>query len=136
MATGYRSLQILKPDAGAVTQTLGASTSGTSAPFIIGYQGSLNIRIEVVVDSSTAGAGVSAALQHAPFRDGNNADWATVKSVAVTSVGSRTVFTILCNVEVTADQGFMPLRPHGRVLLTTGAGSAAVISDIRVIQGW
>lgn len=138
MATGYRSLQVLKPDPAQQTRTLaaGLTDSAISAPFIVGYQGSKNIRIEVVVDTATAGGGISASFQHAPFRDQNNTDWATVKSVSVTTVAARTVFTILCNVEVTADQGFMPLRPHGRVVITTGAGAAAVISDVRVIQGW
>lgn len=134
MAVGYKTEPVLLK--GAI-QTLGASVTAraVSNPFKITYEGSRNLRVDVVVDSATAGSGVTVVLQDAPFRSDVATDWQTKKSATVSTTASRTIVSITINVEVTGDQTYCPLRPHGRIVATTGAGDALVISDIRVMQG-
>ncbi len=57
-------------------------------------------------------------------------------TISVAAINAAALMHITLNVEVTADQPYMPLRPHGRVVATTGAGDSVTISDIRLIQGW
>lgn len=131
MNGGYESRKVL---ASGAPQTVGASATDQpiSAEFKISAAGSCRIRIDLIASALTVGAGVTAKLQHATFVNADGtATWTDTKTASLTTTGLATI-TVL--VEVAGDQGFCPLRPNGRVVLTTGAGSSATISDIRVMQ--
>ena len=105
--------------------------SQTNAPisltFSVSKAGSLNILVAIQCSSVTAGAGITAKLQSSV----TGADWLDGNSVSVTGNGW---FYIRMNIEVSADQAKLPLADLGRVVLTTGAGSAATIDAVYVVQ--
>lgn len=109
-----------------------ASNQVISKPIQLTYRGSLNLRVDVKVSSVTAGAGISAKLQMRSI----NEDWADLAganaTVAITGAG---MFSMRQNVEVAADQPNMPLKKQIRVLITTGAGSAVTVDEVRASQG-
>ena len=82
--------------------------------------------IKITAASVTAGAGITAKLQSAI--DNTFVD---AKTVSVTGNGD---FYIKLNNAVSADQAFLPLLSVGRVVVTTGAGSALTITDVQVVM--
>ena len=63
----------------------------------------------------------------------------SVAQSSFTDAGSGTITvtavqwaTVALNVEVAGDQAVMPLRPMGRVAVTTGAGQTVQVVDVRV----
>jgi hypothetical protein len=108
---------------------IGASQTNTpiSLTFSVSKAGSLNILVAIQCSAVTAGAGITAKLQSSV----TGADWLDGNSVSVTGNGW---FYIRMNIEVSADQAKLPLADLGRVVLTTGAGSAATIDAVYVVQ--
>lgn len=89
--------------------------------------GSLNFVVKIVASGVTVVGSITAKLQTAI--DGSYVD---SKTVTIAANGS---FYIKLNVEVTADQTFLPLLSSGRVVITTtNAGDAAVIGSISTLQ--
>jgi hypothetical protein len=131
----YRPYPILLE---AKTQTVSASTTATvSNPFVITSAGATRgLRVDILVDVATAAAGITAKLQHAVTETATNyADVDAVQSrVSITTVASPTWFSILLSAADPDDGPVLPLRPHGRVVVTTGVGDSVTISDIRVTQ--
>lgn len=116
-----------------VNQVVGASAtnSAVSREFPVSAKGSLNILIGLKCASVTAGAGITAKLQSS-ILGGAEADWIDGNTVSIT--GNGWVY-IRMNVQVTGDQGKLPLADVGRLVLTTGAGSAATVTEAYVCQG-
>lgn len=108
---------------------VGASTTNTpiSKTFTITHGGSTNIVIAIKASSVTAGAGITAKL-----RTGIGANTPVdSKTVSITADG---IAYIKLNVNISADQTHLPLLSIGEVVLTTGAGSAATIDAVWVLQ--
>lgn len=108
--------------------TLGASVSNTpvSREFPIYSGGALNLVVAIDTSTTTVGAGITAKLQTA-IGDG----WEDSKTVAVTTDDR---YYIKLQTTATADQTFLPLLSKGRVVVTTGAGSAVTIDAVYVLQ--
>lgn len=95
--------------------------------FPITAGGSLNCVLKVKASAATVAGSITAKLQTAI---GN--DWVDSKTVAITASGS---FYIKLNVEVTADQTFLPLLNKGRVVVTnTNAGDTSTITSVEILQ--
>jgi hypothetical protein len=85
------------------------------------------------VGAVTVASGVSAKLQTCSGQDSSNHDmWVDAKLVAVTTTG---VVSLSLNVEVVADQVYMPLRPKGRIVVSTGSGDSVGFISIKTMQG-
>lgn len=135
MSNGYFQEAVLKNGTAVV---VGASATDTviSNEFHITTSGSKHLRIIVVADSVTAGAGITWELdQWLGLDEDGNDEWATVgapKTVAITGDG---VTTMMWNSDVAADAAYLPLTNKCRVTVTTGVGSAVTIEAVRVLQG-
>ena len=114
-------------------QVVGASiTNGAiSREFPISAKGSLNLLVGLKCASVTAGAGITAKLQSS-ILGGADADWIDGNTVAIT--GNGWVY-IRMNIQVSGDQAKLPLADVGRLVLTTGAGSAATVTEAYICQG-
>lgn len=98
-----------------------------SSEFTITEGGSLNLVIKITAASVTVVGGITAKLQTAI-----GSDWVDSKTVAIAATGS---VYLKFNVEVTADQTYLPLLSKGRIVITTtNAGDAATISAVNVLQ--
>jgi len=111
--------------------TVGASQTlaQVSNEFRINPEGSLHFRIDVEVSAATVATGISLILQTTSGNDA--ASWVTAKSTTVTTTGLVSQSYV---VEVAADQTYLPLRPKGKLLCTTGAGDSVTLSSIRIMQ--
>jgi len=136
---------------GLVSQNLLAGDDGVSASIIFGAsktavqvgrifqvtaKGSLNMRVDLVADTVTAGAGITWKLQSSSGVDKDGADnwidFGAPTTVAITTAAST---TLALNVQdTTSDEGYLPLRPKGRIVITTGAGSTVTVEQLRVTQ--
>lgn len=114
-------------------QVVGASAtnSAVSREFPISAKGSLNILVGLKFASVTAGGGITAKLQSSILGNAE-ADWLDGNTVSVTGNGW---FYIRMNVQVTGDQAKLPLADVGRLVLTTGVGSAATVTEAYICQG-
>jgi hypothetical protein len=128
---GYRPYEKLlsgKP------QVVGASATKqiVSEEFAITSGGALHLRIDVAALSVTAGAGITYTLQHSSGVDQLGVEyWLDAKSASITADG---VVSLTFLVELAADQTYLPLCPKGRIVVTTGAGSAVTINSVRVVE--
>lgn len=100
--------------------------------FPISYMGSKNIRVKVKVSAITVAAAIDFKLQH--IDDAVSGTWLSQSksAVSLTATGDK---YLTFNVEVAGDQADLPLMPHGRIVVTTGAGDSVSISSIKVMQG-
>jgi hypothetical protein len=108
---------------------IGASVTNVaiSEEFSIYAGGAMNgLVLKLKCAGVTAGAGITAKLQSAI-----NGDYVDSKTVAITANGD---FYITLHAEKAADQTYFPLLASGRVVITTGAGSAVTISSIYLLQ--
>jgi hypothetical protein len=114
-------------------QVLGASVTARSVSneFRISHAGSLNLLVGIKCTGLTAGAGITAKLQSS-FYGQTGADWVDGNSVSLTGNGW---FYIRMNVQTSADQAKLPLGDVGRIVVTSGAGSAVTVSELLVLQG-
>lgn len=125
MSSGYTSENVLKS---TTAGTVGASATNQelTKPFFNAHWDSLYQVIDVHVTASTVAVGITAKLQDS--QDGIN--WFDKKTVAITAVVTETAFTIKLLPDVAGDQTYLPLRPIGRVVITSGAGDSATVSKI------
>ena len=116
-----------------VNQTVGASATdrAISREFPVSAKGALNILVALKCASVTAGAGITAKLQSSVL-GGTETDWIDGNTVAVT--GNGWVY-IRMNIQASGDQTKLPLADVGRLVLTTGAGSAATVTEAYICQG-
>lgn len=108
--------------------TLGASVSNSvvSKEFRITAGGAAKLVLALKASSVTAGAGITAKLQTAM----NSYTWVDSKTVSVTGNGE---FYIKLLAENSSDQTYLPLLSKGRLVVTTGAGSAITIDSCYVL---
>lgn len=108
---------------------VGASATNTpiSKTFTITSGGSTSLVVAIKASSVTAGAGITAKLRTGI---GNNTP-VDSKTAAITADG---IVLIKLNINIAADQTHLPLLSIGEVVLTTGAGSAATIDAVWVLQ--
>ncbi len=123
---------------GGASQTVGASATDTpvSAPFNITARSSLEgLRVDLAVSSATATTGITAKLQHS-YDGGTTWDDvdATIAKVAVTTTASALRFSIPLNARDSTDSPVFPLRPLGRVVVSSGLSDTVTITDVRVTQ--
>lgn len=113
----------------APSNTISGIVSGqvVSSEFTITEGGSLNLVVKITAAAVTVVGGITAKLQTAI-----GSDWVDSKTVAIAATGS---VYLKFNVEVTADQTYLPLLSKGRIVITTtNAGDAATISAVNVLQ--
>lgn len=118
------------------SRTLGASVSDITVtdPFdLLGHGREMAVVLKV--SGVTAGAGITASLWTGYLADNTTSApifRATAdKSVSITGNG---VFEILLNPEVAGDVAKMPLGYHGKVTVTTGAGSAVTVDEVHIVE--
>lgn len=94
--------------------------------FPITAEGSRNFVAKITASSTAIVGTVTAKLQTAI-----GSDWVDSKTVVITADGN---FYIKLNVEVTADQTFLPLLSAGRIVITsTNAGDAGTFA-VNILQ--
>jgi hypothetical protein len=91
--------------------------------------GALYMVVDIVVSGVTVGSGITAILQSSS--DGFTTQAVDAKSVAITADG---IYSIRLLANDSADWTYLPLRSSMRVVVTTGAGSALTVNEVRVIQ--
>lgn len=125
MSNGWSGKDIQISD----VQSLAASQSNQviSKEFPITAGGSKNLVVKLKVSAATVAAGITAKLQTSL-----NDDWVDSKTVAVTAGAND--WYIKLNVEVTADQTYLPLLNKGRLVISSGAGDSATLGAISVLQ--
>jgi len=135
MANGYFSENMLLKSGGV---TLGASVTAeqVSKLFHITAQGALNLRVDVVCDTVTAGAGITWKLQTSSGVNKDGAqDWQDFGAPTTVNVAAAGSTSLALNVQdVTNDEAYLPLRPLARIVMTTGAGSKVTVERISVMQ--
>lgn len=98
-----------------------------SRPFPITAGGSKNFVLKIKTSAATVVGTITAKLQTA-LGD----DWVDSKTVVIAASGN---VYIKLNVEVTADQTFLPLLAKGRVVLTTtNAGDSITLTSVETLQ--
>lgn len=103
------------------------TNSPITVEFPIYSGGALNMVLKIKAAGVTVVGAITAKLQTAL-----GADWVDSKTVSVTATGD---FYIKLNIEVAADQTFLPLLSRGRVVVTTtNAGDAMGITSVEVVQ--
>lgn len=109
-------------------QPVGAlvTNQAISKDFPITAGGSKNIVVAIKASGVTLAVAITAKLQ-----SGVDGVFFDSKTASITTNG--TVF-IKLNVQTVADQTFLPLLCVGRVVITTGAGDAATIDTVNVLQ--
>jgi len=129
MGTNARTSKSIK----VVTRgDVGASQTATpiSDTFAITEDGSKNFIVDVDVSSVTVGGGISIALEDTS--NGFTSSEVKSKTTAITADGTVSLSFLA---ELAGDQTNLPLRSDARIVITTGAGSAVTIDEIRVVQG-
>lgn len=130
MSYRYTPVSVLKNQSSVVFGA-GVTAVAASEEFRISQAGSLNILLGIKCASVTAGAGISAKLQSS-FYGQADASWQDGNSISISGNGW---FYIRMNIQTSGDQTLLPLADVGRVVITTGAGSAVTVTAIEVLQG-
>lgn len=130
MSYRYTPVSVLKNQSSVIFGA-GVTAVAASEEFRISHAGSLNLLVGIKCASVTAGAGITAKLQSS-FYGQADADWQDGNSVSVTGNGW---FYIRMSIQVSSDQTKLPLADVGRIVVTTGAGSAATVTAVEVLQG-
>jgi len=132
--SGYYQKEVLIKD---TSTTLGASETNTpiSQNFRISAEGSKFLKVLVVSDTVTAGAGITWTLQQwlGKDEDGND-EWAACGAPKTVSVTGDGVTVLTWNNGLAADAAYLPFTNMARVVMTTGAGSAITVERVSVIQ--
>lgn len=107
---------------------LGASLtdSAISEIFPITAGGARMMAIKIKASAVTVGGGITAKLQ-----SGINQEFVDSKTVAIAANGNVYIKLLA---EAAGDQTFLPLLRSGRIVITTGVGSAVTIDSIQVVQ--
>lgn len=107
------------------TVTVGASAtkSPVSKNIMVSYCDALNGVVDISVSAATVADSVDLVLQDS--MDGTT--WNDVITTAVTDTGT---VTMRWNVQTTADQAFLPMRPQVRIVATTGVGDSITVDSI------
>lgn len=127
MSHAYLAKNVIKAGLTAVPQS--QSNVPISENFQINDAGRLNILIAIVTGDVTVGTAITAKLQTS--LDGGTT-WKDAKTV--TLAADTTTYDISLNVQVTGDQTYLPLRPLGRIVVSTGSGDTSNVTAVYVCQ--
>lgn len=127
MPGGYAPENVVLSTSSPAAYGASLTNQVVSKEFRISPGGSCRLVLALDTSAVTAGAGITAKLQTAV----DDFTWVDSKTVAVTATGD---FYIKLAIEIAADQTFLPLLAKGRVVVTTGAGSAVTFDAIWVLQ--
>ena len=110
---------------------LGASETDTpiSEEFKITAGGSMNLRIAVEATSITGT--LTLKLQDSV---GGSSGWRNLKTFTISGSGAANRAYLSLNIEVAADQTYLPLLSKARVVASTGVGEALNVAFVRVLQ--
>jgi hypothetical protein len=111
-----------------VNQVIGASETNTVVSEKIRIHNPGRIVMDITAASGTYSAGITAKIQDS--YDGLT--WFTKGSAGNVALTSDTTFQINLLEQVAGDQAELPLKPHVRVVVTSGAGDAVTITSIWV----
>lgn len=125
--SGYPVKSLLKVDEVVVGASASAQVLGESG---LTGQGSRCIRVNIKAVDVTVATGITVRLQHQIADTYQNLTSAN-SQVAITADG---VYSIKMMIERAADQADMPLSKQLRVVITTGAGDAATITAVDLLQ--
>jgi hypothetical protein len=108
----------------AGTKIFGASVTAApcSEPYRVTENGSKYLRVAIVASTVTAGAGIAVKLQELLA-----GTWTDVAGKTVSVTGNGTFQLQLNPID---DKALLPLCDTIRVVITTGAGSAATINTV------
>jgi hypothetical protein len=126
MSSGHTSKNRVKA---GTAQAVGASATKqvVSDVFRIENNSRKEFRADATAASTTSSSGITLILQTS--HDGST--WVDGKSTTISGDGNITV-NYLPN--VAGDQAYLPLRPLGRFVVTTGSGDAVTISALWVAE--
>ena len=135
MSNGFFAQDILLASAG-VTQGASITAGVISKEFHITAQGALNLRVDLIADAVTVAAGITWKLQTSSGIDEDGAqDWIDFGAPTTVAIAADGSTSLALNVQdVTNDEAYLPLRPLGRIVLTTGVGDTATIERLSVMQ--
>ena len=85
--------------------------------------------IDLEVSAVVVAAAITAKLQ---VRYNNGQAWANSKTASITATGTTSIRLLH---SVAGDQGFLPLKPQARVVITTGGGDSITITAVHVPVG-
>jgi hypothetical protein len=126
----YTTKNIVKNGASVVVatgQTNSVVTGDANADSFYIHPAFMNcFRLDVKTAATTVGDGVTIKLQ---TRFSNEEAWQDSKTASVTGNGITTL-SLLPNVAL--DQPFLPLRPQGRVVVTTGSTGATTVEAVYI----
>lgn len=106
-----------------------------SKEFVMSYEGAQFLKVIVVADSVTAGAGITWTMQQwlGLDEDGND-EWAACGAPKTVSITADGVTTMTWNNNLAADAAYLPFTNKARIVITTGVGSAVTIERVSVLQ--
>lgn len=112
------------------SQTAGVLT-GNAAQEAFSIPGAMatNWRCDITISAATVATGINLKLQTRFSSDQAWQDSSGNISVANGFTGTK---SINLNVQVTADQTYLPLRPQGRVVAVTGVGDSLTATAVYV----
>ena len=123
----YTMPQFKKDNANIV---VGASETDTVISNLISLSDEDSTAFNVDITTSGTYVTVVAKLQD---RASNSADWVDNKTVTITGAGTDTISLLPDNgTDTSGDRAFLPLRPQVQVVISTGAGAAVTVTDVRV----
>lgn len=88
------------------------------------------LRVDITATTVTVAVGITVKLQHSS-KSGVWEDMGAPKTATISAAGE---FSILFHEGVAADAAYMPFKVRCRAVITTGAGDAATITSVRVLQ--
>lgn len=122
---GWNASRDYKLSSAAITGIVTDRVISSVYPITAG--GALNQVIKIKTSAATVVGTITVKLQTA-IGD----DWVDSKTTTIAAAGS---VYIKLNIEVVADQTFLPLLNQGRIVLTTtNAGDSVTLSSIEVLQ--
>ena len=125
MANGWSPKNVVK--SGLAPIGASETNAAISNDFAISGQGACQgMVIAISVSGVTVGAGITAKLQ-----SGLNGSFVDSKTVSITAAG---IFYIKLLAANSSDQTYLPLLSTGRVVISTGAGSAVTVDSVNVLQ--
>ena len=121
----WSSISVLKD---GENQVIGASETDTVISKTFRVTDPRYIIVDVTAASVTASTGITVKLEDSSGDD----VWNTKGAEGNVAIPTNGTFSIKLLIENTSDQAELPLRPLGRLTITTGASDAATITDLKV----
>jgi hypothetical protein len=112
---------------------IGASETDTVVSKSFRIMNPKYIVVDVECSASTVSTGITAKLQDS---SGNNSSgtavWNTKGAEGNVAITGNDTFSFVLMIENSSDQAELPLRPLGRIVVTSGSGDAVTIDSVKV----